>query len=91
MIHEIYKALRDTTSRFLSAREGNVAMMFAVASVPLIVATGGLIDYTRITMAETQLQDAADATATMLSKSAPDMTQLADAEGGGGLLQRQLH
>ena len=74
MIHQIRETLRAAAARFLSAREGNVAMMFAVASVPLIVATGGVIDYARITMTQTELQDAADATATMLSKNASSLS-----------------
>ncbi len=74
MVLQRCEALRATATRFLSAREGNVAMMFAIALVPLIVATGGVVDYSRIAMTRTELQDAADATATMLSKSAPGMT-----------------
>jgi len=49
-------------------------MMFALVSVPLIVATGGLVDFSRAWMAQTALQDASDATALMLSKTAGTMT-----------------
>ena len=74
MICQIYRSLRAAAARFVPAREGNVAMMFAIALVPMIVVVGGGVDYARIKMTETGLQDAADATATMLSKSASDMT-----------------
>ena len=75
MVRQWCSAAQGLVARFCSAREGNVAMMFAIALVPLLVATGGLIDYTRMWTVETKMQDAADATATMLSKDAATMTQ----------------
>ena len=74
MVRQFYATVRDAVARFWSARDGNVAMMFAAASVPLLVASGGLIDYTRMWTVQTKMQDAADATATMLSRNAAGLT-----------------
>lgn len=49
---------------------GNVAMMFAVAAVPLLGFAGAAIDYTRANNARTAMQAALDSTALMLSKDA---------------------
>ncbi len=74
MFRSVYMAVRNVFTHFWSSRNGNVAMMFAAVSVPLILATGGAIDYARVWAVQSKMQDAADATATMLSKDAPNMT-----------------
>jgi len=74
MLRHWVSTARRAVGRFIRSRDGNVAMMFATLSVPLLVATGGLVDYSRAWMAQTKLQDASDATATMLSKSASTLT-----------------
>lgn len=44
-------------------RSGNVAMMFAIAAVPLMIAAGAAVDMVRANNSETMLQNAADAAA----------------------------
>jgi Flp pilus assembly protein TadG len=63
---------------------GNVAITFALVSIPLVVAVGGMIDYSRAVTARTAMQDAADATSLALSRqpnistmSASDMQSFA--------------
>lgn len=53
---------------------GNVAMMFAVAAVPLLGFAGAAIDYTRANSARTAMQAALDSTALMLSKDAATLS-----------------
>lgn len=48
---------------FLRARHGNVAMMFALALVPLTIAAGAGVDYTRALMVHQQMNEALDAAA----------------------------
>jgi Flp pilus assembly protein TadG len=62
-------------SRFLRAREGNVATMFAFAIIPVIGLTGAAVDYSRAASARTGLQAAIDATALAMAKLAPTLTQ----------------
>jgi Flp pilus assembly protein TadG len=68
------KTVRRRLAAFCGARGGNVALMFAVAAVPIIVSVGFAVDYSRANSAKTAMQDALDATALMLSKQAPTLS-----------------
>ncbi len=54
--------------RFTRARGGNVAVIFAIALVPVISFVGAAIDYSRANSARSSMQAAMDSTALMLSK-----------------------
>ena len=73
----LFAALADRVRRFRRSESGNVAMMFALASVPLIVSVGGLLDYTRSTMARSAMQDALDATSLALARQ-PNVATMSD-------------
>lgn len=49
-------------------------MVFAVAAIPIVLAAGGLVDFSRMYLLKTAMQDALDGTAIMLSKSASSMS-----------------
>jgi Flp pilus assembly protein TadG len=53
--------LRALVSDFRTNRRGNVAVITALAALPLIAAVGCVIDYTTASMIKTKLQAAADA------------------------------
>ena len=53
--------LRALISDFRSNRRGNVAVITALATLPMIAAVGCVIDYTTATMIRTKLQASADA------------------------------
>ncbi|HET9716764.1 MAG TPA: TadE/TadG family type IV pilus assembly protein [Pseudolabrys sp.] len=57
-------------ARFLSNTRGGVAPLMAVVAVPLMVAVGMAVDYTRANAARTAFQVALDSTALMLAKNA---------------------
>jgi Flp pilus assembly protein TadG len=59
--------MRITIGRFLRARRGNMAMIGAIAMIPLILAVGLSVDYTRYTSAHKHLQEIADAAALALA------------------------
>jgi len=52
----------------MGAREGNIAVIFALSAVPIISFVGAAIDYTRANAARSSMQAALDSTALMLSK-----------------------
>src|ERR1700748_3570664 len=54
--------------RFAGAADGNVAILFTIALVPLITFVGAAIDYSRANMARTSMQAALDSAALMVSK-----------------------
>jgi Flp pilus assembly protein TadG len=56
--------------RFFKNCRGGVAPLVAITALPLMAAVGGAIDYTRASAAQTSFQNALDATALMLSRSA---------------------
>ncbi|MBN8964550.1 MAG: pilus assembly protein TadG, partial [Rhizobiales bacterium] len=59
---------------FIRNRDGGVAPMLALAALPLLGFVGAAIDFSRAATVRTSMQAAADASALMLSKSAPDLS-----------------
>ncbi|QPF94589.1 vWA domain-containing protein [Bradyrhizobium commune] len=55
-------------ARFAGAEQGNIAMIFAIALVPVLGFVGAAVDYSRAVQARTSMQAALDSTALMLSK-----------------------
>jgi Flp pilus assembly protein TadG len=53
--------LHNVVARFLPVRDGNVAVIFALAMIPLIGAIGAAVDYSKANDVKTQLQKALDA------------------------------
>jgi Flp pilus assembly protein TadG len=64
----VFRKIREAVGRFAAAREGNIAVIFALSAIPIITFVGAAIDYTRATTARTSMQAALDSTALMLSK-----------------------
>jgi len=58
-------------ARFAAHRRGNVAIIFALAAIPLMIAAGGAVDYASSGRVKTQLYAAADAAA--LAATTPAM------------------
>ena len=63
--------LRQRWQRFRSARGGNVAITFAIATVPIIGAVAAAVDYSHANSVKAAMQAALDSTALMLAKQAP--------------------
>jgi Flp pilus assembly protein TadG len=53
--------------RFAKSNEGNIAVIFAIAILPVLGFVGAAIDYSRASKARTSMQAAMDSTALMLS------------------------
>jgi Flp pilus assembly protein TadG len=64
----IIRHIRQAAARFVGASEGNVAVIFTLAAIPIIGFVGAAIDYTRMNETRSTMQSALDATALMLSK-----------------------
>ncbi|QWG25585.1 pilus assembly protein [Bradyrhizobium sediminis] len=64
----IANQVRGAVRRFAAANQGNIAVIFAIALVPIISFIGAAIDYTRANAARSSMQAALDSTALMLSK-----------------------
>jgi Flp pilus assembly protein TadG len=77
MRYGLIAAIRECTRRFRVSESGNFATMFALASIPLIVSVGGLIDYSRLVVARAAMQDALDATSLALARQ-PDVATMSD-------------
>jgi len=64
--------LLSLVRRFRCDQRGNIAVIFAIACLPLITAVGCAVDYARATQMKSKLQAAADAAAVgSLSKTSP--------------------
>jgi Flp pilus assembly protein TadG len=79
MLRKSLSALRSMVRRYGISNHGNVAMMFGLTLFPLLVATGGVVDFTRYFRAQTDMQDAIDATALALSRQ-PNIGSMSTAE-----------
>lgn len=64
----ISNRVRAALRRFSRATDGNVAVIFTLAILPILAFVGAAIDYTRANNARTAMQAALDSTALMLSK-----------------------
>jgi Flp pilus assembly protein TadG len=64
----IIRRIGDAARRFAGANQGNIAVIFAIACVPMISFVGAAIDYSRANSARSSMQAALDSTALMVSK-----------------------
>lgn len=71
---------RHNATRFLDDNRGTVIVMFALSLVPLLVAAGVAVDYSRALAIKSDLQAAADAAALGAKRSDADETQAAKAK-----------
>lgn len=55
-------------ARFASAEQGNIAVIFAIALIPVLTLIGAAIDYGRAVRARTAMQGALDSAALMVAK-----------------------
>ena len=60
--------------RFASETRGAVAPIFAVATLPMLLAVGSAVDYDRATAMRARIQAAADATALAMARQAGDLS-----------------
>jgi len=66
----IFKRVRSSIARFRRAEDGNVAVLFGIAILPILGFVGGAIDYSRVNNARTAMQAALDTAALMISRDA---------------------
>jgi Flp pilus assembly protein TadG len=59
-MHSFFEWLSRIARQFGLSRSGNVAVMFGIAIVPVTIAIGAAIDYTRLVTIRTKLNSAAD-------------------------------
>jgi Flp pilus assembly protein TadG len=67
--------LRRAMRSFVRAREGNVALTFALAAIPVTAFVGAAIDYSHANAVKTSLQSALDSTALMISHDAANLSE----------------
>ena len=70
--------VRSAIARFTANSSGNVAVIFAIASIPVIAAIGVAVDYTRAAQTSSAMQDALDAASLALSRQSDLSTMSAD-------------
>ncbi|MGE0676382.1 pilus assembly protein TadG-related protein [Pseudolabrys sp.] len=71
----LWKKLTASLRAFNCSRSGNVAITFAIATLPVIGAVGAAVDYSRANSVKAAMQAALDSTALMLSRDAATLTQ----------------
>jgi Flp pilus assembly protein TadG len=71
------KRLPHLAKQFRTDARGNVAIIFALVSIPLVALVGAAVDYTRAAADRTALQSALDSAALMISKDAATMSDSA--------------
>ncbi len=76
MRHVVQNILRTVTrhlGRFARARDGNIAVIFSIALIPLLAFVGAAVDFSRGNAIKASMQAALDSTALMVSKSASSL------------------
>ncbi|HMM91446.1 vWA domain-containing protein [Bradyrhizobium sp.] len=68
----VFRRIWAAARRFGGANEGNIAILFGIAVIPIISFVGAAVDYTRANNARSAMQSALDSTALMLAK---DLTE----------------
>src|ERR1700738_4220604 len=68
LIAAIISRLRGAARSFAAANQGNIAVIFAIALLPVLGFVGAAIDYSRAVSARSSMQAALDSTALMLSR-----------------------
>jgi Flp pilus assembly protein TadG len=68
----IASQVRRAASRFPGDDQGNIAVLFGIALLPILGFMGAAIDYTRANSARSSMQTALDSTALMLAKDLSD-------------------
>ena len=68
-MHRRMSRFAATVRSFLRSRHGNVAMMFAIALIPLMIAAAAGMDFTRGMMVRRQMSEALDAAALAIGSS----------------------
>ena len=68
----VFRRIRAAARRFAGANDGNIAILFGIAVIPIISFVGVAVDYTRAVSARSAMQAALDSTALMLAK---DLTE----------------
>ncbi len=71
--------LVSLSPRFAASNSGNVAVIFAIACIPVVAAMGVAVDYTRASQATSAMQDALDAASLALSRNV-DLANMTGAE-----------
>ena len=66
--------LQSLLGRFGRSEQGNIAMLFGIAVVPIITFVGAAVDYTRANTARSSMQAAMDSASLMLAKDLQDGT-----------------
>src|SRR5471032_3163655 len=70
LVMNIWTKLSRNIGAFRTARTGNVAITFALASLPIIGTVGFSVDYSHANSVKVAMQAALDSTALMLAKEA---------------------
>ena len=74
MLEPLWSSMSRLLRRFKCDRKGNVAITFALATLPIIGFVGAAVDFSTANAARADLQAALDSTALMLAKYAPSHT-----------------
>jgi Flp pilus assembly protein TadG len=67
-----FKNLKSSVAAFMADRSGNFAVIFALTSIPIVMAVGLAVDYTRMLAVKSDMQNALDAA---LLSTAKDIAQ----------------
>jgi Flp pilus assembly protein TadG len=70
----VFRRIRTAARRFAGAKEGNIAILFGIAVIPIISFVGAAVDYTRAVAARSSMQAALDSTALMVAKDLSEGT-----------------
>ena len=84
----IFSRFRSAAGRFAGDNQGNIALLFGIAAVPILTFVGAAIDYSRANSARTAMQAALDSTAAASNNARESSCRRV--AGGGTLLAQNF-
>lgn len=89
--NKFLQKLYENARKFSASQGGNITIIFALTTIPVIGLVGAAVDYSRANSAKAAMQAAVDATALMLSKDAANLTATQISDKADAYFRAQFH
>ena len=89
--NKFLQKLCENARKFSASQGGNITIIFALTTIPVIGLVGAAVDYSRANSAKAAMQAAVDATALMLSKDAANLTATQISDKANAYFRAQFH
>jgi Flp pilus assembly protein TadG len=90
-VENVRRRLKKLVCNFAGEQRGNIAVIFALAIIPMVGFVGAAVDYSHANSVKVAIQAALDATALMLAKNAGSQTSSEMQDMASNIFAAQFH